>query len=242
MTPWHLGMLLAFDLETTGPEPADALIVTACVSHVDGSGVIPPGTETWLSDVGGKEIPAEAANIHGITTERARADGKPAREVVSGVAETILRSVRAGLPVVAFVASYDLTVLDRETRRHSLPPFGDAFEAAGGTVIDPYVLDKALDTYRRGSRSLSAACQHYGVRLDCAHDAAADAIAAARVAWKIAQRFPSVATMPLADLHAMQVRAKAQQARSFQEYQAKQGKTEVIDGSWPLRPWMGEAA
>lgn len=237
---WHTGMMLAFDVESTGPDPETARIVTACAVHVDGSGTIPPEAETWLIDPG-VEIPEEAAAIHGITTGHAREHGEQPAPALNDISGALVRSARAGTPLIAFNAPYDLTVLDRETRRHGLEPFGDAFPFAA-TVIDPYVLDKALDPYRKGKRTLTAMCEHYGVRIDGAHDAAADAIAAARVAWRIAQAHPQIGSMLLPELRDLQVKAKAEQSRSFQEYLRRQGKTDVIDGSWPMRAWTEAAA
>lgn len=229
MTGWHEGRMVAFDLETTGPDPKQARIVTACVAVIDGSGQEAPSFRAWLVDPG-TEIPDEAAAIHGITTEKARADGEPAAQAVPDIALALFRSAGPNAPVVAYNASYDLTVLDRELRRQNAgaqPP---------GTVpvIDPYVLDKHLDRYRKGSRKLTAACAHYGVRLDGAHDASFDAVAAARVAWRIARNFPAIAAMSLAELHELQVKAKAEQAGSFEDYLRRQGKAERIDRCWPL--------
>lgn len=239
--PWHLGVLCAWDTETTGPDPEDARIVTACVAYVDGSGAMPPQSATWLIDPG-CEIPAAATGVHGITTGHAREHGEPASAALRDISGEIVRAAAAGTPVIAYNAPFDFTVLDRETRRHNLDPFGAAFEDARGIVIDPHVLDKHLDPYRKGSRKLAAACACYGVRMDGAHDAAADAIAAARVAWAIARRYPHIGAMPLGELHALQVKAKARQAASYQEFLSKQGKTEIIDRSWPLKPWTEEAA
>ena len=239
ITPWHLGVLCAFDVESTGPDPETARIVTACVVRVDGSGAMPPEVQAWLVDPG-IEIPAEAAAIHGITTEHARAHGQAPHIALAEIAAAVSTPARAGVPVIAFNAPYDLTVLDRDTRRHALEPFGDHFPL-GAAVIDPYVLDKKVDPYRKGSRKLIDVCAHYGVRIDGAHDAAADAIAAARVAWRIAQRYPALAAMPLGELHDLQVKAKAEQAASFQDYLRRQGKTDVIDGSWPFKVWTGSA-
>jgi DNA polymerase-3 subunit epsilon len=134
------------------------------------------------------------------------------------------------MPLIAYNASYDLTVLDAELRRHGHPPL-----TIGGPVIDPLVLDRALDRYRRGSRKLAAACEHYQVRLDGAHDAAADALAAGRVAWRIAQLHPHIAAMPLPELHAFQARAHETWADGFESYLRSQGKSEIIDRAWPLR-------
>ena len=61
------------------------------------------------------------------------------------------------------------------------------FSAPRAPVIDPLVIDKAVDRYRKGKRTLEAAAAFYGVPLDDAHDAGADAIAAGRVAQAIAR-------------------------------------------------------
>jgi DNA polymerase-3 subunit epsilon len=237
---WHKGMMAAFDVESTSADPETARIVTACVVHLDGSGTQPPESETWLIDPG-TDIPAEAAAIHGITTGHARAHGQAPHIALECIATAVSAAARAGIPVIAFNAPYDLTVLDRDTRRHALEPFGEHFPP-DAVVIDPYVLDKKLDPFRKGKRTLTACCEHYGVKLDGAHDAAADAIAAARLAWRIAQRYPALASMPLDELHELQVKARAEQAASFQDYLRRQGKTEVIDGTWPMKPWTGAAA
>lgn len=200
---------------------------------------MPPEAETWLIDPG-CEIPAEATAVHGITTEHAREHGEAPGPVINDLSRAILLAARAGTPIVAFNAAYDFTVLDRETRRHDLDPFSE--QAGQVVVIDPYVLDKHVDPYRKGKRTLTAVCEHYGVKLDGAHDAAADAIAAARVAWRIAQKYPQIAAMPLPELHDLQVKARAEQCRSFQDYLRRQGSAEVIDGSWPVKPWATEVA
>jgi DNA polymerase-3 subunit epsilon len=244
---WNLGPMVAFDLETTGVDVDTARIVTACVAVIDGSGQRPPETMTWLVNPG-TDIPEQATEIHGITTDHAHEYGRPASECVGEIA---LALFRANGPIVAFNACYDLTVLDREMRRHSIGvQLPDRLQ-----VIDPFVLDKHIDRYRKGSRKLADTCDLYGVRLDGAHDASHDAIAAARVAWRIAQRYPEIAEMPLAELHALQVVAKREQDASFAEYlrgQARRvrdvdeqialnARATAVTGQWPVTPYIGEA-
>lgn len=77
MGDWYGGVLIGFDLETTGTEPGESRIVTAAVVEVRGGEV--RGRRGWLADPG-IPIPDEAAAIHGISTERAVAEGRPARE------------------------------------------------------------------------------------------------------------------------------------------------------------------
>lgn len=236
MTGWHTGRLVPWDLETTGPDPETARIVTAYVGVIDGAGQEPPVETHWLAAVE-DDIPAEATAVHGITTEQARADGLPARRVVAEVIDELARHMQAGIPAVGFNLSYDFTVLDREARRHGVKPLSDRLPAVT-PVVDAYVLDKAVDMFRRGKRTLGDVCRHYGVDLDGAHDASADAVAAARVAWRIASRYPHIAEMPLEELHAAQIRWRADQCASFQDYLRRSGKPgAVIDGSWPLIPF-----
>lgn len=176
---WWQGRLTGFDLETTGVDPEEARIVTAALAIVGG------GEESvqraWLADPG-VEIPDQAAEIHGVTTARARAEGQAAAEVVREVRDRLAVASLERRPVVIFNARYDLTVLDRECRRHHLRAVPDLL------VIDPLVIDKHLDKYRRGSRKLEAVCVARDADLDGAHEAYADALAACRLAYRIGQR------------------------------------------------------
>jgi DNA polymerase III subunit epsilon len=238
MTGWHEGALAAFDLETTGPEPETALIVTAAIVAWTGAGVME--RSSWLINCG--DIPAEATAIHGITTEMAREKGVEPHVAAYEISAKLASILLDGVPLVIYNAPYDLTVLDRETRRWGQAPFGDVLTGCTGCIVDPFVLDKHLDPYRRGKRTLTANCEHYRVSLDGAHDAGADALAAMRLAWKIAAGNPAVAALPPTELHDLQVRAKAEQAASFQDYLRKQGSDEVIDGSWPVKVFAGVTA
>ena len=240
-SPWHLGMMLAADTETTGTDPDSDRMVTACLAWVDGSGRSAPRVREWLAWPG-VDIPEAATAVHGITTAHAREHGLPAAQAAGEVADSILESAAAGVPLVAFNAPFDLTLLDRETRRYGLEPLAAGLEAAKALVIDPLVLDKALDPYRKGKRTLTDVAAHYRVRQEGAHTASGDAVAAARIAWKIAVLNPRIAAMSATELHAFQVNAKREQAASFADYLRRQGKPERVDGSWPLRPYGEEAA
>jgi DNA polymerase III epsilon subunit-like protein len=130
-------------------------------------------------------------------------------------------------------------------------------------VIDIFVIDKAADRYRRGGRKLVDLCTTYQVKHGGAHDATEDALAAGRVAGRLAQRYPRIAAMDLDELHAAQVRWAAEQATSFRQYLYREAnqrlhrvddttsveagdlarqdadqlrtRAEAVDGAWPLR-------
>lgn len=237
---WHLGMLAAFDTESTGVNTESDRVVTACIAYIDGIGTGAPVVRDWLVDPG-IEIPEAAARVHGITTEIARAEGMSPAPVIAEICEELIRAADELVPIVAFNACYDLTLIDRECRRNGIGALGPALDEAKALVVDPFVIDKALDPYRKGKRNLTAVAAHYGVRQDAAHSASGDAITAARVAWRIAARNPHVARMGATELMAWQARERRKQARSLEEHLRKQGDHRPVDGSWPWTP-LAEAA
>ncbi|MFD3660999.1 3'-5' exonuclease [Streptomyces sp. NPDC058659] len=233
---WHGDTLVGFDLETTGTDPLEARIVTASIIEVDGGGhVVRRGD--WLADPGIR-IPEQASAIHGISTERAAAEGRPVREVAEEIAKTLAAYWEDGVPIVAYNASFDLTLLSAELRRHGLPSLSERLGGVDiGPVVDPYTIDRAVDRYRRGKRTLEAVCGEYGVVLEAAHQAAADALAAVRVAVAIAERHRQVAELDPAELHQRQIAWYRVWAEDFQAFLRRKGESEaVIESTWPLRP------
>jgi DNA polymerase-3 subunit epsilon len=140
-------------------------------------------------------------------------------------------------------APFDLTLLDRELRRHRASSLARWFEATPLLVLDPRVLDKHLDRYRKGRRTLSDLCAQYGVVLDGAHDASADALAALEVVRAVGRRFASrLERLSPAELHTLQAVWHAAQARGLQAWFARNGTEEAVDPAWPLRPDLPAAA
>ena len=140
-------------------------------------------------------------------------------------------------------APFDLTLLDRELRRHRASSLDRWFESAPLRVLDPRVLDKHLDRYRKGRRTLTDLCAHYGVALEGAHDAAADALASLEVVRAVGRRFAArLERLSPAELHTLQAVWHAAQARGLQAWFAQSGAPEAVDPAWPLRPELPAAA
>ncbi|MCR2800737.1 MULTISPECIES: exonuclease domain-containing protein [unclassified Microbacterium] len=220
-----------FDLETTGVDVESDRIVTAHVGVIDGSGSVVHARD-WLADPG-IDIPEGATAVHGITTARARAEGRAAAEVVADVVQMLRGLFASGIPVVAYNACYDFSLLKHEAARHGVRPL-----RSPGPIIDPLVLDKAHDRYRRGKRTLEAVAAHYAVPLEGAHDACADAVAAGRVAQALAERFGPQLPPTAQELHTQQIAWARAQAASLTEYFIKVGRLDPddsLDGSWPVR-------
>lgn len=240
---WLDKPLMGFDLETTGTNVEEDRVVTACAVRV---GVGPDPlvfARLWLSDVGGMEIPAEAAALHGISTEVAREGGRPAAEVIAEIVDELEAAAEDGLPLVAMNAAFDLTVLDREARRYGVTPMIERRHRP--PVLDPRVLDRRLDRFRRGQRTLTDLCGHYGVALTAAHSADADARAAVEVTRAIGTRYGWVSRYGPADLHRKQIDWAREQQEGLRSYFARTpGKEHLAEGvrsDWPLTLWTGEA-
>lgn len=236
---WFEGRMTTFDVETTGTDYETDRIVTASVATVGGG--YPTAARSWLINPG-VEIPEGAAKVHGISNERAQAEGVDPAGAVEEIVSALHASLQAGAPIVAFNARFDLTMLDREARRHGVVALVDR---VGGAellrVVDPYVLDKEVDRFRRGKRILTVVCEHYGVELgDDAHDADADALAAARLAYRMAKRYPVIGDLSLSELYALQITWAADQAASLEDYHRSRGR---LDGDyprdWPMVPAVG---
>lgn len=226
MDTWHQLPRAAFDLETTGKDPLEARIVTASVVVVNGRQEIINHRE-WLVNPG-VPIPEEATAVHGVSTERAVASGVDPSVAVAEISAH-LRDLFQTMPVLAFNASYDFTVLARESARHGVP------ELVPQPVIDPFIIDKHVDKYRRGKRTLTALCEHYSIPLNNAHTSVADAAATIGVADAQALKYPSELAVDPAELHGLQVRWAAEQAASLQEYFRRKDPAAVVDGTWPVR-------
>ncbi|MEU1853646.1 exonuclease domain-containing protein [Streptomyces sp. NPDC019990] len=232
IVPWTRRPLIGIDFETTGLNVEEDRIVSGSV--VRWGGGLPTWPLTWLSNLDGAEIPPEATRIHGITTEQAHAEGNPAAWVVAQIAEVLAAYAAKSWPIVVMNAPFDLTILERECARYGVQSVWDSTPV----VLDPWVLDKRLDRYRKGKRRLVDLCHHYRVKMEgAAHSSEVDAKAACGLTWKIGQRYPKIAHTDIGDLHEMQ----AQWARELREewlawQTERQGECDDSPYEWPFIP------
>ncbi|MER7961391.1 MULTISPECIES: 3'-5' exonuclease [Streptomyces] len=241
MTSWFEGPLAAFDTETTGVDTETDRIVSAALVVQDAPGLRPRVTR-WLVNPG-VPVPRAATAVHGLTQEHVERNGRWPAPVMYEMAEALTEQARAGRPLVVMNAPFDLTLLDRELRRHRASSLGRWLERTSLHVLDPRVLDRHLDRYRKGPRALTDLCAHYGVELERAHDAAADATAALEVVRAVGRRFRGrLERLSPAELHTLQAVWHAGQIRGPQAWFALNGTEEAADPAWPLRPELPTAA
>ncbi|MEV5609792.1 3'-5' exonuclease [Streptomyces sp. NPDC052225] len=241
MTCWYEGPLAAFDTETTGVDVENDRIVSAAIVVQDAAGTRPRVTR-WLVNPG-VPVPAGATEIHGLTDEHVQRNGRWPAPVMEEIGRELAEQAAGGRPLVVMNAPFDLTLLDRELKRHRNSSLSRYLEASPLNVLDPRVLDKHLDRYRKGRRTLTDLCAHYEVELTGAHDAGADAQASLDVVRAIGRRFATrLERLSPAELHTLQAVWHAAQARGLQAWFARSGTPETVDPSWPLRPELPAAA
>jgi DNA polymerase-3 subunit epsilon len=227
--PWHRGPLASYDCENTGLNTATDRIVTAALIRANGD------TLRWISDADGMEVSTDASDIHGYTTDVIRAHGQPAKQVVEEIAAAVAGELAAGAALVVMNAPFDLPMLDAECARHGVPTVADRIGRPIAPVIDPLVLDRAADRYRKGRRNLEALAAHYDVPLADAHQADADAKAALGVARAIAEKYEEL-QVPAGVVHGWQIKMHARWAANREAFLKRSGRPEPVDGAWPLRP------
>lgn len=225
---WVSRPLLTLDTESTGVNPFEARIVEI------GAAVILPDrtvTHTWATIVDpGIAIPDEPAAIHGITTERAQAEGVAPVEALNQLAGLLHDPDLRGGPVCMFNAAYDWPLICTEAARHhvDLPPVH---------IVDPMVLDKHLTPRRsgKGSRKLTAVAELFGVDFTgAAHGALADCIAAGQLLRVFIDRYPQIAAMTLVELQVAQARWQHDQVVSLEEFFRRSEPDRTLTRGWPF--------
>ena len=238
--------VLTFDLETTGVNVNEDRIVQSYLALIASDGTIVMEQE-WLVDPG-IPIPDGAAEVHGYRNDgpadaplNYTPNATPA-EVVEQVTTAILGVTQANpnVPLVLYNAAFDLSMLEAERLRHAphVPklPLGETPEdiAQPPYVIDPMVIWKHVDKYRRGKRTLRAAAEAFGVQVDPErlHDARYDVWLTAMVAHKIL----STTQATVQQLDRSQRAWRHEQQTSLAAYFRKNGKIQeaaTVSTEWP---------
>ncbi len=139
------------------------------------------------------------------------------------------------MPVCMYNARFDWPILISEAERHGIefPAFAP--------ILDPYLIDRMVDRYRKGKRQLTVVADHYGVELgDAAHGALADCVAGAKVMRELLRKFPEIGEHTLAHVYMRQIRGHEVQRESFVDYmrRAKDPGFDTPPG-WPIPAGVG---
>lgn len=225
---WLTSPILALDAESTGTDPETARVVTYCLGRSDRPGQWEP-VESWMIDPG-CPIPAEATAVHGITDEMAAEGDTP--ELALGQLEVELRGAAfSQVPIVLHNAPYDLTLLDREFRRHMGVGIPD-----GLIILDTLVLFRRFEL-TTGSRTLAKLAERHGIVFP-AHDAEADALAALRLLHILAGINDLLPLVDVADLHRLQSDwYAAQQSAAYWRRVGNGDHGGTLTKEWPVHTY-----
>ena len=161
--------VLGFDTETTGLNPRkDRIVQYAFIGRdVDGSSV----SQTALIDPGIK-IPEASMRVHGISNEDVIGHGSFGTH-----AEKIAELIDGAIIIGHNVNGFDWRFIEFE------------FMRVGEAVPNPYALVDTHELARAlkipGRHTLGHLCKKYGIGLDRAHSADADAAATLVLLWKM---------------------------------------------------------
>jgi DNA polymerase III subunit epsilon len=218
---WCDAPFAALDFEATGTDPFTARPVSFAFAIVDAKGKVVSELSSLIDC--GVEIPAEATAVHGITTEDVREGGVDPAWAMEQITNLIDAAAHERAPLVIMNARYDWPLLLAESIRSG------RLWMCNVPLLDPGLLDKGNDKYRKGKRKLVDLCAHYGVPLEAAHTAGADAVAAARLGRAIINKYPWMkASNPTV--------LQGWQARVFEEYRSflcRDGSHTIAKG-WPI--------
>lgn len=218
---------LVYDLEATGVSVFNDRIVQCFIGLADGNGDLVDSHE-WFVNPG---VPVgDSADIHGYTDEWLQENGRDAQVALNEILGVFREHHK--LPWVAMNQNYDLSMLHYEFERNEVcEDWGGKVTRAKGNLIDPLVIDRKKDRYRRGPRKLMALADHYRIpyREEDLHDARADVELTAKVTLAILRKFGTPTTSDQAVWY-------ADWAKGIKAYYESQGKDgSGFTGEWPLR-------
>ncbi|MER7519533.1 hypothetical protein [Streptomyces sp. NPDC126499] len=218
---WHRRRLLALDIGSTGYRPAVDRIRSAALRGSDGTAydwIVDPGSDIPSSDVGSDargEMGSSIRDLDGSNLPDIGSDipptALPPHRALDELATLVAAHLAAKELLVVWFAPYVLTTLHAELLRHGLAPLTERVPAGVAPVCDPLVLDRHVDRYRPGRRSLRSVAEWYGVPHARPGDPGSDAEAVLLVAQAVTARHPALARLSRPALHTEQVLWYAEQ-------------------------------
>lgn len=237
--------VVAFDTETTGVDTDNDRIITCFLRAKDGDKVV--FERNWIIDPG-VEIPEGASEIHGMTTEWVRENGrKDWEEAISEIVANLVDYGRWGFVIAGYNSSFDLAILEAEVKRYYPEVI---FKYEGARFIDPIIFSRRFDKYRKGGHKLVdiARAHGFGVDESKAHEASYDVEMTEflvpkmlNLAWKNMPKERAGLTPDqfIDKLQVWQAEWKRDWASGLSSYFAKTGKLEedgspiVVSGAFP---------
>lgn len=209
---WHEYPIVVVDFETTGPDPEACQPVQVAAVRFEGGAVV---AKRALLVKPGEPIPAEATEVHGITDEMVAGASFPGPAL-----EELADIVNGAVPCGYNGQTFDRVIWDR-------------FASSLGDVwIDPLVVVRGVDKHVPGAGKyrLANVCKRWGVALDNAHDALADAEATGLLLFSDRMR-ERLGNMTLRKLLESQEHRRREQDEEFSRYLVRRNRDRA-DAVW----------
>ena len=177
--------IVVIDTETGGLDPARHSILSVGVALLENGKVL--DAREWLVAEPEEELAydQEALRINGINIEAHMKVAEPPRDVLVGIADFIPRNFRQNrgrAQLAGHNIGFDVGFMRRLARLGGLPDYMRdmfAYKHLDTSVILQYLAARGELEYNPGS--LGKACEFFGITLDNAHTAKADAVATAEL-------------------------------------------------------------
>ena len=237
-TPLAQSWLLGFDTETTGATLGkDAIVSATLVLRNPALGHKGDTVSTWLINPHQPMNP-KASEVNGFTDEYLQAHGGEPTQELELLAQVISATQSKNIPLLAYNAPFDVTMLRHDLQRWQLTPLNQRPTSTINTLtqedvltVDPLVIDRTISR-RTGKRTLTLTSQYYGVEpIGDFHDATADTVAALDLIAPICELHEPVGRLPLSDIMQWQRAAYIKWRDSFNTWLQAHGK-EPITGTW----------
>lgn len=235
-----LDHFIVLDTETTGVDVLKDRVVQSYIGLFSAADLSRPLFSQEIIWQAPADMVEQTSEIHGISPKVASLGVAPNR------ARAMLRDSLARLknqlpeaPLVAYNAAFDISLL-------AAPKDSFGYSGTSGRMLnavlqrfdmlDPLILDKQLDKFRKGKRNLASVARHYGSAseelLEKAHDARFDCEITARVLVDIVEKYRLERGWTLSQLHAAQKKWAVEQKLSFAKFR---GLDLAHEAGWPIQ-------
>lgn len=210
LAPWSDVPIVFIDFETTGVHHHDRAVEVGLARFEKGALVAQVGS---LLDPG-MPIPEAASVVHGILDEHVAGKPKVEEFFATDEAKTLLH----GAQPAAYNAEFDRRFVPAETFADPTWPW-----------LDTLTLVRSVDAYVKGKgrHKLTSACERHGVRLDAAHRASGDAVAAGELFFALMPQAFKRIPPTIGELLRWTRSADSEEWFRFHQWVARQPKAEA---------------
>lgn len=180
--------LLGFDTETTGLNLGKDSIISASLVLRDRGRKKDKAFNFLINP--SAPIDPKASEVNGFTQEFVEKNGGEQKEEIEKIARAILLAQQKGIPLVAYNAKFDVSMLKGDLKKVGREDLADKLSEI--SVLDPLIIDREL-SHRPGKRRLEDAMSWWGIPpRGKYHDAQIDTQAALDLLCAMTESHPQI--------------------------------------------------